>query len=186
MQPVIRNSTYSIPVFSMVSQIPKDLGMVVGLLGAFGLLVEAERRRSLGLLVSALPLLWYALAVRHNAAAAVLPSLLGPQALVPAIWPLEVGNALLVAERRKRLRKADTARFVELLSGLPIVIESATIETALQAVLTSGREFRLSSYDAAYLELAMRQGITLATRDKALRSACKKGGVELFTPSSLT
>ena len=117
---------------------------------------------------------------------AVLNSLIGTQALVPAIWPLEVGNVLLVAERRKRLRKADTARFVELLSGLLTVIESATIETALQAVLTSGREFRLSSYDAAYLELAMRQGIMLATRDKALRSACKKGGVELFTPRSLT
>jgi predicted nucleic acid-binding protein len=113
---------------------------------------------------------------------AVLSSLTATQALVPAIWPLEVANVLLVAERRKKLRKADTARFVELLSGLPIVVESTTIEDALQAVLASGREFGLSSYDAAYLELAMRQGATLATRDRALRNACKKGGVEIFTP----
>jgi hypothetical protein len=63
----------SIPVFSMVGQIQKDLGMVVGLLGAFGLLVEADRRRSLPALLAALPLLWYALAVRHDGVTAVLP-----------------------------------------------------------------------------------------------------------------
>ena len=63
----------SIPVFSMVGQIQKDLGMVVGLLGAFGLLVEADRRRSLASLLCTLPLLWYALAVRHNGVTAALP-----------------------------------------------------------------------------------------------------------------
>ena len=63
----------SIPVFSMVGQVQKDLGMVVGLLGGFALLVEADRRRSLPALLTALPLLWYALAVRRNGVTAVLP-----------------------------------------------------------------------------------------------------------------
>ncbi len=63
----------SIPVFSLVGQIQKDLGMLVGLLGAFGLLVEADRRRSLASLLCTLPLLWYALAVRHNGVTAALP-----------------------------------------------------------------------------------------------------------------
>jgi predicted nucleic acid-binding protein len=113
---------------------------------------------------------------------AVLGVLGGTEAVVPAIWPLEVANVLLVAERRKRLRKADTARFVELLGGLPIVVEWMNSENVLTRVLANGREFRLSSYDAAYLELAMSQGLALATRDKALRAAAKKGGVRLFEP----
>jgi predicted nucleic acid-binding protein len=111
---------------------------------------------------------------------AVLEALSGTEAIVPAIWPLEVANVLLVAERRKRLKKADTARFAELLCGLPIVVEWMNSESVLTRVLDNGREFRLSSYDAAYLELAMRQGLALATRDKALRAAAKKGGVRLF------
>jgi hypothetical protein len=61
------------PLFSMLGQVQKDLGMVVGLLGAFGLLVEADRRRSLPVLLSVLPLLWYAVAVRHNGVTAALP-----------------------------------------------------------------------------------------------------------------
>ena len=115
---------------------------------------------------------------------AVLGSLGQTEAVVPAIWPLEVANVLLVAERTKRLKKADTARFVALVSGLPIVVESLTSESVLDRVLASGRDFRLSSYDAAYLELAMRQGLALATRDKALIKACRTGGVRLFEPQS--
>jgi predicted nucleic acid-binding protein len=114
---------------------------------------------------------------------AVLGSLGRTEAVVPAIWPLEIANVLLVAERGKRLKKADTARFVELLGGLPIVVEWVSSESVLTRVLAGGREFRLSSYDAAYLELAMRQGLALATRDKALKSACKRGGVRLFAPT---
>ena len=71
-----------------------------------------------------------------------------------------------------------------LVCGLPIIVESLTSESVLDRVLTSGRDFRLSSYDAAYLELAMRQGLALATRDKALIKACKAGGVPRFEPES--
>ena len=114
---------------------------------------------------------------------AVLGALGKTEAIVPAIWPLEVANVLLVAERRKRLKKADTARFAELLNGLPIVVEWINSEHALTRVLANGREFGLSSYDAAYLELAMRQGLPLASRDKALRAASRKGGIRLFAPA---
>jgi predicted nucleic acid-binding protein len=100
--------------------------------------------------------------------------------MVPAIWPLEVGNVLLAAERQTRLKEADSARFITLLGALPIVVEEFTHERALGAVLSVGREYDLSSYDAAYLELAMRTGTPLATRDSALRTACAKSGVALF------
>jgi predicted nucleic acid-binding protein len=115
---------------------------------------------------------------------AVLGALGRGDALVPAIWPLEVANVLLVAERTKRLKKADSARFVELVRGLPVVVESFAGDTVLDRVIGLGREFGLSSYDASYLELAMRQGLPLATRDKALARACKKAGVPLLDPDS--
>ena len=115
---------------------------------------------------------------------AVLGALGRADALVPAIWPLEVANVLLVGERGKRLEKADSARFAELLRGLPIVVESLAGDAALDRVLGLGREFGLSSYDASYLELAMRQGLALATRDKELARACKKAGVSLFDPGA--
>lgn len=113
---------------------------------------------------------------------AVLGALGKTQALVPSVWLLEVANVLLVAERRKRLREAESTRFIELLSGLPIVIEELTHDRALGSIISSARDFSLSSYDSAYLDLAMRHGIPLATRDKALRAACKKSGVSLFRP----
>jgi len=111
---------------------------------------------------------------------AVLASLSENQAVVPSIWPLEVANVILVAERRRRLKKADSARFLELLAALPISMEEIVREHALAPILALGRELNISSYDAAYLELAMRLGIPLATRDASLKVACSKSGVPIF------
>lgn len=109
----------------------------------------------------------------------VLDMLSDAEAIVPSIWALEVANVLLAGERRKRLSEADSIRFIKLLRGLPIIIDQETSVYALSEALSIGREQGLSSYDASYLELAMREGAALATRDERLRKAARKCGVKL-------
>ena len=111
---------------------------------------------------------------------AVLDRLSEDVALAPSIWPLEVANVLLVAERRGRINSAGAARFLDLLSALPITIDETTRERAWGPIAGLGREHGLSSYDAAYLELAMREGVPLASRDAALRSAAEASGVAVM------
>lgn len=110
----------------------------------------------------------------------VLESLESAEAVVPAIWPLEIGNALLVAERRRRLGKADIARFLELVGGLPISVEQESPTRMLTDILALARQFELSTYDASYLDLAMRSGLSIATQDRSLRKAAQKCGVPVF------
>lgn len=110
----------------------------------------------------------------------VLESLAEANAYVPAIWPLEVGNALLVAERRGRLNQAATVQFLTLLWQLPIVVEPERPERMLGEILALARAQGLSTYDAAYLHLAMRRGFPLATTDELLRQAAIRAGVPLF------
>lgn len=110
----------------------------------------------------------------------VLESLTEDEAVVPAIWPLEVANALLVAERRKRIKQADSVRFVSLLRNLPIEIDGETATRAMGDTMAIARREMLSAYDAAYLELSMRCGAPLATLDKAMKKAMKRLGATLF------
>jgi len=102
------------------------------------------------------------------------------EAWVPSIWPLEVANALLVAERRKRLARADVENFLSLLQELPIQVERDTILRIWGEVLSLAREEGLSVYDAAYLNLAMRLGLPLATLDQTLKKAARNCGVEVL------
>src|SRR5689334_5431515 len=95
----------------------------------------------------------------------VLQLLDGDEALVPPIWALEVANVVLVGERNGRLDEARTARFLNLLRTLPIAVDMVGPERILSSVLNLARVQKLSSYDAAYLELAMRDGIPIATAD---------------------
>jgi predicted nucleic acid-binding protein len=111
---------------------------------------------------------------------AVLNSLAGAEAVVPSIWPLEVVNVLLVAERRNRLHESDSVRFISLISSLPIHVERTWPERAMKDLLALGRASDLSSYDAAYLELAMRQGLPIATLDSGLIEAVKRVDVPLL------
>lgn len=104
---------------------------------------------------------------------AVLDSLANTVAVVPAIWPLEVVNVLLVAERRQRLYEADSVRFITLLRQLPIVVDRSWPERLMKDWLAIGRAHDLSSYDTAYLELAMRQGLPIATLDSRLLAAAR-------------
>lgn len=110
----------------------------------------------------------------------VLEIMTEAKAYVPPIWPLEVGNALLVAERRGRLNQAATVQFLSLLWQLPITVEMEKPERMLGEILALAREQRLSTYDATYLHLAMRRGLPLATVDELLRQAATRAGVPLF------
>jgi len=112
-------------------------------------------------------------------AAAVRDRLDGDVALAPSIWPLEVGNALLVAERRERVSRAEALRFLEVLRQLPIDVDATEVMVAMDRVLQLAREAGLSAYDASYLELASRFGVPLATLDRRLASAAAQLGVAL-------
>lgn len=123
---------------------------------------------------------WYFEDEANDFTSAILQSLASSEALVPTIWPLEVANVLLVGERKGRSTEARTSRFIALLDALPIRVDAATSQHALSGILTLAREQRLSAYDAAYLELAMREGVSLATQDQALRRAAETCGVGLL------
>ena len=101
-------------------------------------------------------------------------------AFVPSTWPLEVGNVLLVAERKKRLSTADSTHFISLLSNLPIIVEQELPERMIKEIFALAREHKLSTYDASYLDLAMRKGFPIATLDKNLIAAAKKSHVKIF------
>ena len=110
----------------------------------------------------------------------VLDRLAQSTAMVPPIWPLEVVNVLLVAERRNRLKQVDSVRFITLLSQLPIVVEHEGPERKMKDLLSLGRANNLSSYDAAYLDLAMRNDCPIATLDKKLIEAAKNVDVAIL------
>lgn len=110
----------------------------------------------------------------------VLDHLAHGQAVVPSLWAVEVANALVMGERRHRLAEAAVAQFLELLDGLDIDTDNQTAARALTTTRQLARAHRLSAYDATYLELAMREGLTLATLDAQLISAAKSAGVMLF------
>lgn len=114
------------------------------------------------------------------AADGILARLTSEFCLVPLLWPLEVTNALLVAERRGRLTESESHRFVGLLSALLIEVDSETPRGAFAEVLPLARRHDLSTYDAAYLELAMRSALPLATFDERLRKAARTAGVTLL------
>ena len=123
---------------------------------------------------------WCFMDEANQYADAVLDSLSEATALVPSIWPLEVINVLLVAERRMRISEADSVRFTTLLSQLPIVVEYERAEQIMKDLLALARVKELSSYDASYLDLAMRKGLPLATLDKRLKEAATAVDVKLL------
>jgi len=112
-------------------------------------------------------------------AAAVRDRLAGDVALAPSIWPLEVGNALLAAERRERVSRAEALRFLEVLGQLPIEVDATEVMVAPERTLQIALETGVSAYDASYLELAARFGVPLATLDRRLAAAAVQVGVAL-------
>ena len=96
---------------------------------------------------------------------------------VPSLWWYEIANALLMAERRGRLKEAEALRLLELYRSLPLETDAAAGPEALWRFRTLGREHGLTAYDASYLELAARRKLTLVSFDKLLVKAARKTGV---------
>ena len=101
-------------------------------------------------------------------------------AVVPAIWPYEVSNALLVAQRRARISDDDLRRMRRALAALPIEVEAVASDHVLSTVSDLGRRLEITSYDAAYVELAARRRLPLATLDDRLRKACTALKIEVL------
>ena len=105
------------------------------------------------------------------AAWALLDRLRTAPAHVPALWALEIGNILLGAEKRRRITQARVVEFLGILAELDIHVDPDMPGRAFRDVLPLARAQQLTTYDASYLELAMRLGLPLATKDTALARA---------------
>jgi len=106
----------------------------------------------------------------------------GSGAIAPAHWPLEVANALLMAERRQRINADFRNAALRDLAALPISLDTETSARAWDETLRVAEAYRLTTYDAAYLELAQRLSLPLATLDAELRVAAKALRIRLLIP----
>ena len=113
-------------------------------------------------------------------AEAVLKSMVAADGLVPNLWHLEATNVLLGAEKRCEVDAGEIERFISQLENLPLHVDSLTSHQAFNRIMALSRIYKLSSYDAAYLELSMREGLPLATLDKDLKKAAVKADVSLY------
>ena len=116
---------------------------------------------------------------RPEYALQILASMESDQAIVPPHWPTEVANGLLVGERRGRLQMETVTRALRDIAILPISVREAAMDASLSRILNLARAQQLTVYDAAYLDLAMREGLPLATLDEDLTAAAQRTGVAL-------
>jgi predicted nucleic acid-binding protein len=114
----------------------------------------------------------------------VLGAIADGNVLVPSIWCLEVANVIARAESKFGLTEARSSEFVNTLHDMHIEVDSETCAHAMNDTLQLARRYNLSAYDAAYLELALREGSPLATLDEGLEKAIKKSGAKRFTSKS--
>lgn len=110
----------------------------------------------------------------------VLGSLDRAEAVVPSLWEFELCNGLLMAERRGRLDQAGVQRALALFEGLPIVVDCTP--RARSDLVGLGRQHNLTAYDAAYLDLALREGLPMAALDLRLKAAARQAGVVQYAP----
>lgn len=131
-----------------------------------------------------LALSWYFEDERTPTADALLDRVADQGATVPGMWRLEIANGLRTALRRKRIDKAFRDRAIAELTRLPIMVDTDTDRYAWTTILQLADQFGLTPYDAAYLELAQRRTLPLATLDEPLRTAAPALGVALLGTSS--
>jgi len=113
-------------------------------------------------------------------AESVLRSLANAEAVVPNLWHLEAANVLLSAANRKELEISAVERFTVQLENLPITVDTLTANQVFGHTMSLAKAYRLSSYDAAYLELALRESLPLATLDKDLLKAARRSDIEIY------
>jgi predicted nucleic acid-binding protein len=100
---------------------------------------------------------------------------------VPDLWPREIANGLAVAYRRRRITTADERSFLNALSHLHIDMEQIPSPlTLVRDATAAAMRYGLTAYDAAYVDLAAREGLTLATLDASMRQAAEQSGVAIF------
>jgi predicted nucleic acid-binding protein len=104
-------------------------------------------------------------------------------AAVPMTWGLEVANVIARSEAKDLVTAAQSGSFITLLEGIPIDVDAETFTHVLSDTLQLSRRYRLSLYDASYLELALRSGAPIASLDDDLRRAAAKAGVKIFKPA---
>jgi predicted nucleic acid-binding protein len=129
---------------------------------------------------TAVALTWCFEDERTPATIALLEQVAESGALAPVLWPLEAMNGLLVAERRGRLDPGRRHRLAGLLRALPISLDDETANQAWSATIGLAERFALSAYDAAYLELAERHRLPLASLDGDLRAAATALGLPVL------
>jgi predicted nucleic acid-binding protein len=110
----------------------------------------------------------------------VLDALQTDKTFVPVTWGLEVANVIAKAEAKSLVTEARSEIFLGMLGEIDIEVDAATFTHALSDTLQLARRYKLSAYDASYLELALRLGIPLATLDEDLNKAAKKAGIKKF------
>lgn len=113
-------------------------------------------------------------------AAAALTGLKESQAVVPSLFALEIANVVAKLEAKGVVTEADSQRYIALIGRLNITTDQATAVHALGDTLNLARRYKLSAYDAAYLELALRAGLPLASLDASLIQAATTAGVLIF------
>ena len=120
----------------------------------------------------------------HNAAAQHVADRFrdGDTALAPSFWPHEILNALLVGEKRKRITNTLITSFLDDLAVLPIELSQLNAENVFSRIQSLSRKHNLTSYDAAYLDLAIESVLPLATLDEDLIRACKNTNVKIVRP----
>lgn len=124
---------------------------------------------------------WVHPAQATNQTAAMLEAIADGATLeVPALWPLEVANALIVLVRRRKLGEDERQAGLGWLGGLRVRLDHEMTTLAFSRLSELAAVHQLSVYDAAYLELAQRRRLALGCKDGPLRAACKRAGVTLW------
>lgn len=104
----------------------------------------------------------------------------GDSLVVPALWPLEVANALTILQRRRKLTPDEGRSAIEIIRELPVVIDHEAATIAFTRLFDLASEFELTVYDASYIELAARRQLPLASNDARMKQAALRSGVDLW------